>query len=174
MQASINAVRQKSSSLAWRFIRSNKITFDSSYPKVDCMNRYCVSSKEMHALPDTSQQNKPPLVKSSGKFNFYEESREKYPRAPDAVVALWDAVRTKNSSLVRNLIKFNEIDINYAFPPLANSVLHLAASLGFMDIVQILVEEGHASNYKNIYDIWPIHFAAQNNHMDLVQYFSDP
>ena len=181
MQVSINAIRQKSSSLAWRFISSNKINVDYrySYPKLNCMNRHCstISNKEMPALSDTLEENKLPLVKnmieSSSKFSFHPELKRRYPHIPDGVLALYHAVLLNNSSLVRNLIKFDEVDVDYLFSPLQDSILHLASCNGCTDIVRILVEEGHASCYKNILDFYPIHYAAQNNHIDIVEYFSE-
>ena len=88
------------------------------------------------------------LIKNSSIFNFNKELKQCYPDAPDEVLALFEAVWANNSSLVRNLIKYNEIDVDYAF--VTNSVLHLAAYEGYTDIVKILVEAGHASSYKNM------------------------
>ena len=154
---------------------SNKRNVDCSYFKVNSTNRRCISNDVKLPLPDTTQeQNKLPLVKSmiksSSIFNFSKELKQCYPDAPDEVLALFEAVSTNNSSLVRNLIKYNEIEVDYAFPPMTNSVLHLAAYEGYTDIVKILVEEGHASSYKNMIGFLPIRFAIQSEHVAVVKY----
>ena len=91
------------------------------------MNRRCISNDEKPPLPDTLEQNKLPLVLNMIKSNFYYHTELKrcYPDAPDEILALYDTVVTNNSSLVRNLFKFNEINVSYAFPPLNGSILHL-------------------------------------------------
>ena len=157
MQASINVIRQRSSSLAWRFIGSNKMKVDYSYFKEDSTNRRCISNDEKPPLPDTTrEQYKLPLVKnmteSSSTFNFDKELKRCYPDPPEKVLDLFNAVCANNSSLVRNLIKSNKIDVDYALPPMTNSVLHFAAYKGYTDIVRILVEEGHATSYKNMFE----------------------
>ena len=49
-----------------------------------------------------------------------------------------------------------------------DTVLHVAASEGSLEIVKILVEEGHAVSMPSLFGHYPIHDAAQNDHMDVV------
>ena len=58
---------------------------------------------------------------------------------------LLEAIFMRNPFLVRKLIKSNSVDINYQFlDHLNGTLLHVAAIVGSLDIVKILVEEGHA------------------------------
>ena len=84
--------------------------------------------------------------------------------------ALLEAVQQKNASLVRSLIKSNKVDVNYVYPMEEYTVLHVAASAGSLEIVKILVEEGHAVSLSNRIEEYPIDEAAQNDHVDVVQY----
>ena len=95
-----------------------------------------------------------------------------YDRSPE-MKALLEAVQQKNSSLVRSLIKSNNIDVNYAYPMWEDTVLHVAASEGSLEIVKILVEEGQADSFANSIEEYPIHQAAGNGHVDVVRYLHE-
>ena len=88
---------------------------------------------------------------------------------------LFEAVRQKNTSLVREIIKSNQTYIDYANPEdEERTALHLAASLGSLEIVKILVEEGRASmGYMDKFDEFPRDVAARNNHIDIVNYMTE-
>ena len=88
--------------------------------------------------------------------------------------ALLEAVQQKNASLVRSLIKSNKVDVNYIYPEGEYTVLHVAASAGSLEIVKILVEEGHAESISNWMEEDPIHQAADNGHDDVVQWRRQP
>ena len=58
---------------------------------------------------------------------------------------LLETVSMRNAFLVRKLIKSDNVDINRQFfDHFKGPLLHVAATVGSLDIVKILVEEGHA------------------------------
>ena len=93
----------------------------------------------------------------------------------DEMETLLMAVQMRNAFLVRKLIKSNSIDINYIFYEYYEStLLHAAASVGSLEIVKILVEEGHAEmNFTNELGEVPIHHAADNSHLNIVRYLAE-
>ena len=58
-----------------------------------------------------------------------------YNRSPEAK-ALLKAVRKKDASYVRRLIKSNKVDVNYAYPMWENTVLHVCSSCRILEIVK--------------------------------------
>ena len=85
--------------------------------------------------------------------------------------ALFDAVRQRNPSLVRKIINTGPIYINCGRE---ETPLHWAASLGSLEIVKILVEEGHAEiEFRNKSGKYPHNEAARNNHIDIVKYLTE-
>ena len=84
--------------------------------------------------------------------------------------SLLEAVSMRNAFLVRKLIKFHNVDINCQFSNyFEGTLLHVAATEGPLDIVKILVEEGHADiNMTDDFDEVPMHCAARNDNIDIV------
>ena len=88
---------------------------------------------------------------------------------------LLDAVEEKNSSLVRSLIKSNKSLISYRYPgiKLERTILHVAADVGSLEIVKILVEEGHADfSQGDENEELPKELAARKCHVDVVHYLT--
>ena len=88
---------------------------------------------------------------------------------------LFDAIRQKNSSRVREIIKLDQIFLDHGNPEEENrTALHLAASMGSLEIVKILIEEGRASmGFMNKFGEFPRHVAARNGHYDIVNYMAE-
>ena len=51
--------------------------------------------------------------------------------------------------------------------------IHIAASNGYLDIIQFLIEYGIDPDFQDFKDMTPMCYAAQNGHLDVVQYLSD-
>ena len=99
------------------------------------------------------------------------------PSASDfEMYTLLETVLMRNAFLVRKLIKSNNVDINnYKFcDHYDGTLLHVAAKVGALDIVKILVEEGHADiNMTDDCDEVPMHCAARCDHIDIVRYLAE-
>ena len=93
----------------------------------------------------------------------------------DEMETLLMAVLMRNAFLVRKLIKSNAVDVNYVFYEYSEStLLHIAASVGSLEIVKILVEEGHADmNFTNELGEVPMHLAGNNSHLNIVRYLAE-
>ena len=89
---------------------------------------------------------------------------------------LLEAVRQKNSSLVRSLIKSNKSLVRLQYNGVieqGGTILHVAASVGSLEIVKILVEEGHADFREGDYnEELPEELAALYDHVDVVHYLT--
>ena len=87
--------------------------------------------------------------------------------------AFFEAMRQKNPSRVREIVKLNQIFLEYGNTKRENqTALHLAASVGSLEIMTILIEEGRASmGYMNKFGEFPRHVAARNGHYDIVQIY---
>ena len=85
-----------------------------------------------------------------------------------------DAVRQSNSSLVRSLIESSPSLVGHQYPEVCGAtVLHVAADIGSLEIVKIIVEEGHAEIcLEDENDETPKELAARMHHVDVVHYLA--
>lgn len=60
--------------------------------------------------------------------------------------------------------------INYQEPNFQDSALHIAASKGFLEIVQLLVEYDADMLLLNVIDMTPIHLAVRDGHVRIIEF----
>lgn len=85
------------------------------------------------------------------------------------------AVQLKHLALIKSLVESRNLDVNYVYPELDNrTALHVAAFDGSVDIVRLLVEQGHADvNIQSSLGEAPIHEAGNMDHIEVVRYLAD-
>jgi len=103
--------------------------------------------------------------------------QEGYEEVSPANSAIWTAVSENNEKATQEAMK-NGAEVNFLYYG-TYTVLHLAASKGFLPIVKVLVEGGwdidlageiHESEKEVTFEGTPLHHAADSGHLSVVQY----
>lgn len=146
----------------------------TAYPK--CLHLGLMSIME----PNSREWGFPPLAYAV-KYNFYDavvhllqQGADKSEKDSEGKTVLYYALR--NADIFRLLLD-KGADTSVVFKD-GNTLLHVAAYKGHLDMVRILLERGSDPSVHGAADNSPLHMAASRNHSDIVtcllQFGADP
>ena len=113
------------------------------------------------------------LRRKQAKVEEPEQKNQGTPRSPVGNVSeeLWKAVSDGNVELVKQLVPMQRDKLNCHNEQAENAtLLHLAASAGNLEIVQILQGKGADVNSKDANGQTPLHKAAEQGHIPVIKF----